>query len=461
MIARRILGIARDFVASRREMPGIVRRMRRWDSLSRQSPDEVRSLTRRRLAGILQHAARTTPYWKELLAGRGLDPGRENPFALLRNLPLLDRRRLVDLGSRMISTAVPGWELVPARTGGSTETALRFLRDRECVRQRTALQLLFFRWAGRDPGERWALVWGAAFDLGQTTSRLEQLREYLVERRVTLPASHLAPPRMEEFLQRIDRFGAVLLHGYSQALWQLARHVAGGGHRPGTLRGITATAEPLTADQRHEIEEAFGVPVFVHYGAREIGMAAAECSHHDGLHHALPSVFLEVVDPDGQPVPPGERGELVVTDLLNRAMPFIRYRIGDTGAWLPGSCACGRGFPRLAMETGKLGHYLVLPGDRLVSGNAIAISCGRAEGIIGLYLEQERENEIRVLYRSGPGFGPGSLEQVRSCIRSALGNDVQIVFRPVSHPPIAPSGKVWLCRSTIWAARLREGGDDR
>ena len=109
-----------------------------------------------------------------------------------------------------------------------------------------------------------------------------------------------------------------------------------------------------------------GAPVFETYGSREFMLMGAECSVHQGLHLTTENLLLEVLDDAGQPVAPGTEGNVVVTDLTNRGMPFIRYANGDRAVLQPGACPCGRGLPRLAAVVGRQLDVLQTPeGGRL------------------------------------------------------------------------------------------------
>jgi phenylacetate-CoA ligase len=85
----------------------------------------------------------------------------------------------------------------------------------------------------------------------------------------------------------------------------------------------------------------------------ETGILGYECQAHHGLHVPEDHLFVEVLDPDGEPVAPGEEGELVVTTLKREAMPFIRYRLGDISALRTDQCSCGRTHIRLKGILGK------------------------------------------------------------------------------------------------------------
>jgi phenylacetate-CoA ligase len=100
------------------------------------------------------------------------------------------------------------------------------------------------------------------------------------------------------------------------------------------------------------LEEGFGAPVRDGYGMAEFGTIAVQCDR--GAYHVESErLLVEVVDADGSVLPAGERGELVVTDLMNRAMPLIRYRTGDHGSLAEGWCDCGHPGDLLTGFTGR------------------------------------------------------------------------------------------------------------
>ena len=77
--------------------------------------------------------------------------------------------------------------------------------------------------------------------------------------------------------------------------------------------------------------QAFGCKVTDRYGCEEVGLIACECERHAGLHLNIEHLYIEFLRPDGSPAASGEEGAIVITDLLNHGMPFIRYRIEDVG----------------------------------------------------------------------------------------------------------------------------------
>ncbi len=89
-------------------------------------------------------------------------------------------------------------------------------------------------------------------------------------------------------------------------------------------------------------EEILGSRLFPHYGSREMALGGAiTCPAHEGMHLRENHVIAEIVDEEGQVLPEGECGELVITTIGMEAMPLVRYRTGDMTRILPDPCPCG------------------------------------------------------------------------------------------------------------------------
>ena len=125
-------------------------------------------------------------------------------------------------------------------------------------------------------------------------------------------------------------------------------------------------AEKLHPFQRTLIERVFQAPVFETYGSRD-ALIGAECERHAGLHLSQENLYVGIVDDDGQPTPAGEEGNVVITDLFNLGMPFIRYLNGDRAKAGWTLCA-GRGLPLLRQVVGRRLDTLRTPDGRSIPG---------------------------------------------------------------------------------------------
>ncbi len=307
--------------------------------------DEILELQWRKLRNLLVSAATFVPYYRELFAGIGVDAGSFDTIEDFRKIPLLTRERMRDAGGGII-TEDPLRKGFPGVRGGSTKETLGLFSDLSAAPLRRANTLRGYRWAGVDVGERQAYLWG----IDPEDSLKERLRNgfknYCNNVRY-LSTFDMSDETLRRYAGALRRYRPHILIGYPSALELFVLYCERAGERGLRPRAIVASGGMLLDRQRERIEDYFSCPLFDRYGIREFGDIAHECEKHGGMHLFADLFHVEVLDEEGNPVKPGERGELVVTDLHNYYMPFIRYRTGDRAIQTDRTCSCGRGLPLL------------------------------------------------------------------------------------------------------------------
>lgn len=116
----------------------------------------------------------------------------------------------------------------------------------------------------------------------------------------------------------------------------------------GSLKRALVSGDACPNTVINEIEEILGTPLWPHYGSREMALGGAICCPaHDGMHLRENHVIAEIVDEEGNVLPHGQFGELVITTIGMEALPLIRYKTGDYTRIIPGKCRCGSEVVRL------------------------------------------------------------------------------------------------------------------
>lgn len=129
-------------------------------------------------------------------------------------------------------------------------------------------------------------------------------------------------------------------------------------------RLLLSTATTLEPEARRLLTEHFDAPVAELYSLNETGPLAYSCPHQPGTFHVLPhDILLEITDEDGQPVPDGATGEILVTGGRNPFLPLLRYRTADQGRWLTEPCGCGETSPRFELQGRKTRLYTTAAGQ--------------------------------------------------------------------------------------------------
>ena len=119
-----------------------------------------------------------------------------------------------------------------------------------------------------------------------------------------------------------------------------------------SLTTLLTMGETVSPELRAAVREQTGHKLFDCYSSEEVGYIAVQCPEADTYHIMAESVIVEILRDDGSVCATGEIGRVVVTDLMNLAMPFIRYDTGDY-AVRGNNCSCGRGLPVIDRIAGR------------------------------------------------------------------------------------------------------------
>lgn len=404
--------------------------------------EELVQLQVRRLGALLEHAGKHCPFYVKRFADAGFDPSRIRSLSEIEKLPLLTKADIQQHRDSMTAQNMSESDRVPNQTGGSTGSPLRFFMSPDSVYRRIANTIRHDRWAGLEPYHKGAAIWGHRRDLNAPRSTVDNLRNALFSRRVILDTSDITEEKLARFVKKLNREKPTTYVAYANSIYLIARYIKErritGYHRP---KSIITSAEVLADDQRRLLEEVFGCPVFNRYGCREFSVIASECSAHTGLHIAADTLIVEIVRND-RVCAPGELGQIVITDLHNYAMPFIRYRIEDMGVLLDTECTCGRTFPMMNIVGGRVTDFLVTPEGSVVSGAAMTIYfIARIPGIVQAQLVQKRQDFLILRLAVDSAFGESSGQMIADSVRRFFGPNMRYEIELVDSIPVEASGK--------------------
>jgi len=208
-------------------------------------------------------------------------------------------------------------------------------------------------------------VWGNPPRLGTVK---DKLRNLLLAPCIYLDTMNLNEDAVNIFVHEWKKIKPTLLFGHAHSLYILALYIDKLKINDINPKGIISTSMMLMPNERQVIENIFGVQVHDRYGCEEVSLIASECEKHEGLHINIEHLFVEFIREDGMPAHPGEEGAIIVTDLVNEAMPFIRYKVEDVGVLSDRKCSCGRGLPLMEKVVGRVADFFVRKDGSLVAG---------------------------------------------------------------------------------------------
>jgi phenylacetate-CoA ligase len=374
------------------------------------------------LAWTVRHAYEGSPFYRDLLDRHGVRPDRVRDAGDLAGLPFTtkeDLRAAYPFGFN----AVPMERVVRvhASTGTTGKRILATYTQRD-LEDWTEMFARCYRYAGVTAADRVQVtpgygLWtaGIGFQLG--AERVGAM---------TVPAG---PGNVDlQFELMVDLQTTVVCATSSFGLL-LAEQAAARGIRDRlALRAGIFGSERWGDAMRSRIEELLGIETFDIYGLTELygPGTGIDCRRHGGIHYWDDYYLVEIVDPaTGEPRPPGEEGEIVLTTLRKEAMPLIRYRTRDLSRLEPEPCACGSPHPRIARLTGRTDDMVKVRGVQVYPAGIDTALSGVPElgSEYQVHLSREDGRDVflvRVEAASDPS--PADLpDRAREALRQALG----------------------------------------
>jgi phenylacetate-CoA ligase len=365
-------------------------------------PDVMRHRQWERLAAGLAEIFPANAFWQARLRAAGVgDPRDVAAWADFFRLPRLSKADLVadqaaepPFGTNR--THPLGRYVRVFQTSGTTGPPIRWLETEASWAWWARCWAFVLRAAGLGPDDRLFFPFSFGLFVGFWAG-LEGARTIGA---MAIPGGGQDSAMRLHSLRELGATALVCTPSYALHLAEVAR---ARGLDPASL-GIRTTVhagEPGAGIPavRQRLQSAWGARAYDHAGMTEVGAYAFECAEQAGLHVNELEFVAEVLDPEsGRPVPPGEVGELTLTNLGRWGAPVLRYRSGDRVRLNPDPCACGRTFARL--EGGILGRV-----DDMLVVRGINVFPSALEGIVRRFAVVD-EFQIEVFRR-------GVLDEVR------------------------------------------------
>jgi phenylacetate-CoA ligase len=322
------------------------------------SADELEHAQLAALNRQLHNARTTVPFYRDRIPAAPL-----MELADLSQIPCMGKSDVRRAGRALISTAIDPRQLQTIHTGGTTGTPLTVYCDRPTLQRNYAFFSRFQESVGLTRRPRVATFAGRAILPGNQTQAPFWRHNY-AGNALLCSSYHISAETIPQYVEALARFQPSLIDSYPSSLEAIARYVRSHGITTIRPRAVITSSETLSADARCAMEEAFGCPVFDHYGAAEMTAFITQCSA--GAYHCNSDYGVVEILHEGQPVAPGEMGEIVATGFINPVMPLVRYATGDLAVRGTTDCPCGRGFPVLSRLVGRTDDVLITPEGWLV-----------------------------------------------------------------------------------------------
>ncbi|MDA4121240.1 MAG: hypothetical protein OK404_02395 [Thaumarchaeota archaeon] len=398
-------------------------------------PKDLQALQERRLVSLISYAFNRVPYYHNLMRARHLSPDDISEIRDLQKLPMLTREIIQENSPRgMLARGIHPTSV--RHTSGTTGKPLTIVRGPETDRRILALKLRRMHLTGVRWWEKAVYIpyWGSdvagrAEVHGPKPSKMMKDAFHLPMRARDVVLGYrvvpLGPDNISGVARFVVRYRPSILRArpsYLQRTGRIIREMDPSFQ----VSKIFTEGELLTGGTRSDLQAIYGAEVYDEYGSAEFSGLGFECRQHDGIHLYSDYFAFEFIGRDGQPAEAGEAAELLVTGLVDDAMPLIRYRLGDRVVRQEGGvCGCGSYLPRLKSIEGRMSDGLIIPGrDMIAPGSVIQY----LENTLGLRRYQMvQEGDAQVLLRVDKhDLNEATVSSVREYLQFIFGGEVTL-----------------------------------
>jgi len=388
-------------------------------SLSKEALSDLQLM---RLNKLLKHACSTVPYYTNLFKSNI----ELTSIAELKSLPILTKAIIQSNKDIMVTSASPKSTWIKKATGGSTGEPLELFRDAEAgqwllaAEDRARSNMYYHR------GDKIAYIWGTDRDARQLMPYEKWLNVF-----------HCTENEIAQFVYMLYDWRPRNIRGYATSLHLVAKLIKERELPKIKPLSIESSAETLTDIMRADIEEAFGGEVFNFYGSREMSCIACEDGYHNGLLINDDLRIVEILSTPGSNI-----GKIIITDLINYAMPFIRYEIGDMGCLAKDSNALGQpAFSRLQQVVGRTASTITAADGALIHGEFFTHLFNHVAGIKTFQVKQAADLSITVSVVPDNKNIDDSMKNIINSIKAHLGESIKVDWQAVQEIPRTNTNK--------------------
>jgi phenylacetate-CoA ligase len=394
----------------------------------------IHEIQRNKLRLLVSHAYEHVPYYRQLFDSNRIKPEDISGVEDLNKIPVTDKAVMRSLKrTDIIAKNIDLRECVEVFTSGSTGMPANIYFTRADYELLDLVYLRSFLANGlRFRHKRAFILDPHSFETKKCWYHWFGLATY-----VNISCFLETEKQVQVLKDKMPDF----IHGYPSSLSQIAKFILDFGIEGVRPHIISTSAELLHQKDRQLIDSAFGAVIYDRYAARECGNIAWECNEHKGYHINIDSIVVEFLK-DGRPVDPGERGDVVVTNLHSYAMPFIRYRIGDVAVPSYKECPCGIKLPLMEIIEGRDEDFIVLKNGKKISPMMVTCTLDHIPGLRQFRVIQEDVGLLIAVLAKGEGFGADTVHRVEKQLKTILDEEMDIKCELVDNIPREPSGKV-------------------
>lgn len=408
------------------------------------------SIKEKLLRNTLAYAYDHCPYYQKSLKGHeACWTGSAFDWEIFLKIPPLTKEAVRKDFRDLQSSKIDALNVRMNRSGGSTGQPTKHLQDDTFRQMDMANNMLFKDWAGVKVGNRSLFIAANENDFFGEPENIQKKITDIIFNKQYFNAFRLNTATFENIVTYLKDKKPEYLQMYASAAYELSKFIITRNLSVPSPKMLMCVAGTTYDEMLDVMEKAFRTKVYARYGSRETGDMAGMCINR--IYHEIPFTHhIDILDENNQPVPAGETGHIAVTVLTNKAMPLIRYKIGDVGIWHEKECGCGTRFRALKKIVGRTGEIIKNSKGKIILPEIFIHLIGVTLGEVSDYIERFqvaqtdiRRIELRLVLRNGVDkkLLASELINLKKKIIKIMEEDIVVDTVYLNEIPRLPSGK--------------------
>ncbi|MFH0832607.1 MAG: hypothetical protein V1900_02735 [Candidatus Aenigmatarchaeota archaeon] len=387
---------------------------------------ELEEIQAEKLKRLVSHSYNTIPFYRKLMNRNKVSPDDIKTIDDIAKLPVIKKKDFkMHKFNDLVSKNVRRSDTITIKSSGSTGSPSKSLQTKESLfKQYSYIVLRRFGWAGISSRDREICMGNR--EITPTITKFE-----VNPNSMFLPHFFFDEKKCAEFMRMFFAFKPDYIRSYPQALAQIGRF-AMDNEMDVQIKAALVGGNMLTDNDRKTIENAFDTEIFESYMASECGLIASECEMHN-MHTYMDRVILETVDENGEDIN-GSPGSVLVTNLDNFAMPYIRYELGDMAKLGRGKCKCGRSMQIIDELHGRSVDVIVTPEKKYVHLPYFMSLFGEYQEIMNFRLVQKDFDKVSVYIYVKDSLPQARIESLSNRLNKAL-DGMRVEINAVKNEP--------------------------
>jgi len=406
------------------------------------SSKKIKDLQFKKLKFITEYAYKNIYFYNRFFKKNNFNPDKLNKFEDILKIPVLKKDLIRKYGAEsLINTKLKNIPAVIRQTSGSSGVSMTIKYDKNSWDFAEAIYARDLISVGYKPWMRMAHFWPEPFN-----------KKNFYEKVGLLKRTWISTMRDNDYqFNLLTSINPQVIFGFPSTLLILSR-LAQSKNIKLSPKLIFTSGEMLTKDNRQMIENVYSSEIFDQYGCQEVNRMAFECNEHSGYHIDEDAVLLEFVK-NQEHISERERGNIVVTGLFNKAMPFIRYEIGDIGSPIFERCACGRGFSRMSIIEGRQDSFISLSDGSIIGPRTIKSIIDDSflynNKISNYRIHQKTKKLIEIEIVPGKDYHEGNLVDINNLLCLIFNQQVKLKFKIIDDIKKSRLGKLRYIQSDV------------